>query len=215
MVSSYKVFAIREKHLEEVAAVHVQAFRDSALTRLGLEAVRRYYEWQLVGPHDHEFIGLFESNRLQGYAVGGISRGALAGFIKRNRGLLVLEMFKRPWLLLGKDFRRRSYAGFRVLSSRPRSSGGAPIRSTARSFGILAIAVAPTVQGKGLGRILMNHLEAAAAGKGFNRMHLTVAANNTNAIAFYQNIGWSRAVTGSGSDDRMEKDLVQTDQLVG
>lgn len=61
----------------------------------------------------------------------------------------------------------------------------------------------------------MNHLEAAAAGKGFNRMHLTVAANNTNAIAFYQNIGWSRAVTGSGSDDRMEKDLVQTDQLVG
>jgi len=43
--------------LADVAKVHCRAFADAALTRLGCEAVRRYYLWQLEGPHEHWFRG--------------------------------------------------------------------------------------------------------------------------------------------------------------
>jgi hypothetical protein len=37
--------------LDAVAKLHLDAFTDRALTKLGQEAVRRYYEWQMAGPH--------------------------------------------------------------------------------------------------------------------------------------------------------------------
>lgn len=52
--------------LLDVAHIHIQAFPDSALTKLGREAVRRYYEWQIVGPHDALNIGVFAQNEILG-----------------------------------------------------------------------------------------------------------------------------------------------------
>ena len=68
---SDKIAQIKPEHLPGVAALHARAFPDSALTRLGLEAVRRYYEWQLQGPHDFHFIGVPDQTGLRGFAVGG------------------------------------------------------------------------------------------------------------------------------------------------
>lgn len=45
-----------------VAGVHVAAFPSSALTRLGSEAVRRYYLWQIEGPHVQRFRVVWEES---------------------------------------------------------------------------------------------------------------------------------------------------------
>jgi ribosomal protein S18 acetylase RimI-like enzyme len=177
------------------------------LTRLGKEAVRRYYEWQLAGPHDYEFIGMFDNGILQGYAVGGISRGAMSGFLKQNRAFLVCEVLKRPWLLLGKEFRHRIVVGLRALVPKPRPRNAGSLKSPARSFGILAIAISPEFQGKGIGKLLMDYLEIAATKRGFSRMHLTVASGNKNAIAFYHRLCWKRQ-SGGVDSHKMEKELL-------
>src|SRR5439155_17891990 len=94
------------RHLPAVALVHARAFPDSALTRLGLEAVRRYYEWQLQGPHEHHFIGVFDQDNLVGFAVGGRARGALAGFVKRNKWFLVRRIMRKPRLVFSEKGRK-------------------------------------------------------------------------------------------------------------
>lgn len=74
-------------NLIDVAKVHKRAFPESALSKLGLEATRRYYEWQLLGPHDTYAIGVFENDLLLGFCFGGVFRGALNGFLNKNKNL--------------------------------------------------------------------------------------------------------------------------------
>jgi len=76
---------IQENDLPHVAAVHLLAFPDSALSMLGTEAVRRYYEWQLVGPHEVTAISAYINTELVGFCFGGMFRGALSGFVRNNQ----------------------------------------------------------------------------------------------------------------------------------
>lgn len=43
--------------LGQAVQIHRAAFPDSALTKLGAEAVCRYYLWLLTGPHDAVNVG--------------------------------------------------------------------------------------------------------------------------------------------------------------
>jgi len=196
---------IEPGHLPAVAEVHIKAFRGSALTRLGKESVRRYYEWQLCGPHSHEFVGVFDNGELRGFAVGGISRCAMSGFVRRNAAFLCWTVLSHPWLFIGPLFRRRLGLGIRVFS-RTTKTQPAP-QPSQRSFGILAIAVHPGLQERGLGRILMDQMETVAKTEKFTRMHLTVAKDNAQAIAFYERLGWSKSLDGTTWEGRMQKEL--------
>jgi ribosomal protein S18 acetylase RimI-like enzyme len=183
--------------MKAVARVHVQAFPSSALTRLGLEAVKRYYEWLLLGPHDAVRFGAFEDGQAIGFCFGGIFRGALSGFLRANRGFLIFRVILRPWLVTNQIFRDRLLRAVRILR---RSSNGRPSPlngSTPRPFGILSIGVLPSAQGLGVGRLLMQQTEDAARRDGYSEMLLTVSTSNHKAIRFYENLQWKR-VGGSG-----------------
>lgn len=58
MLSIFVLTVLNHDDLPAVAAIHVAAFPDSALTALGVEAVRRYYAWQLDGPHEVFALGV-------------------------------------------------------------------------------------------------------------------------------------------------------------
>ena len=202
-----QLMPIEPRHLLLVAQVHCLAFPNSAMTRLGCEVVRRYYLWQLVGPHNHQFVGYFESGSLLGYAVGGISRAATAGFVRRNLWFLGWKVLTKPWLWNGRHFRGRLKVATRGLWRHPAQVQTTP-QVAMRSFGVLAIAVNPQHQGKGIGKFLMCALEAAAREQGYPRVHLTVAADNTQAIAFYERLGWRKVPSGPDWGGRMEKELL-------
>ncbi len=196
MTADMQCSRVRPEDLKSVAEIHLRAFPESALTWLGLEAVRRYYEWQLAGPHDHEFLGIWRGRNLLGYAVAGVSRGAMSGFVRRNAGFLACRVLMRPWLICTSRFRGRLKLGLRSLS-RGRPSPPPPRAPSAdRSFGVLAVAIDPAAQGQGLGKLLMNHLESVAKAGGYDRMHLTVGVDNAGAIAFYERLGWTKAMNG-------------------
>lgn len=178
--------------LTRVAGIHSVAFPDSALTKLGVEAVRRYYKWLLEGPHDAIRIGAFVDSKIVGFCFGGVFRGAMSGFLRANQLFLCSRVLIRPWMAANPIFRNRVASAVRILSRtknrQPQLARPAPAAS--KPFGILAIAVSPDRQGLGVGRLLMQKSEDIARQRGFQEMILTVSTSNDQAISFYENLQW-------------------------
>ena len=179
------------------------AFPKSALTLLGAEAVRRYYTWQLLGPHDVTPSGAFIGSNLVGFSFSGVFRGATSGFLKRNRAYLIMRVLSHPWLITNPLIRERLRLGARILGRTKRD--GKPAGEQRRSFGILSIAVDPSVQGSGVGQMLMRNAETAARTLGFNQMHLTVNPDNDQAVRFYEKLNWNKFQTVDGWTGSMRK----------
>ena len=57
---------------------------------------------------------------------------------------------------------------------------------------VQTVAVAPHVQGRGIGRLLVEHLIVAAARRGAGSLLLEVRADNRSAITLYQSVGFER-----------------------
>jgi ribosomal protein S18 acetylase RimI-like enzyme len=168
--------------------IHRAAFPESALSKLGPESVRRYYEWQLLGPHEPLALGAFLDERLCGFCFGGTFSGSMAGFLHHNRVYLLWRVLTHPWLATDQVFRKRVLVGTKILK-RLRRSTLAKLRTqggTRRTFGILSIAVHPRGQGLGFGRALMKESESVARQRGFDQIDLTVHTQNHQAVRFYE-----------------------------
>lgn len=198
---------VKRDDLADIARVHVAAFPKSALTRLGSEAVRRYYLWQLEGPHEHWFRGAWVGDRLVGFCVSGVSRGALGGFLQANRAFLALQLLVRPWLWGSPLVLDRLKVALRSLGGIRKRLASQVVRSSFRSWGILSIAVLPECRGNGTARALMEDAEAEAKRRGFRHMHLTVDVKNERAIRFYEKLGWKKVLESGEWKGTMTKQL--------
>jgi ribosomal protein S18 acetylase RimI-like enzyme len=197
------VRAAQPADLDAMARIHLASFPDAAITMLGQEAARRYYEWQSEPVHDAVALVALDGERLVGFCVGGVFRGALSGFLRRNALFLVGAVSSRPAVLMDARFREKIRTGVRLLGRLARRrathlfsrnearlpvAGGPQIRS----FGILAIATEPGSQLGGVGRALMAAADAEARRRRFRRMNLSVHPSNERAVRFYEALGWLR-----------------------
>lgn len=192
-MSSILIRNVSESDLLEITSIHMSAFPESALTKLGKEAVRRYYHWQLHGPHDCYAIAAYDVDQMLGFCFGGVFRGALVGFLQKNKQFLFWRVLLRPWLLFNEIFRDRLKTAFRSLRIFPRKKKVIKTSipsNPVKSFSILSIAVDPSIQTKGVGKMLMQTAELEAIHRGYDHMHLTVHPSNTNAVQFYLRVGW-------------------------
>lgn len=207
MAEDFDLKPLDESHLPDVANVHIAAFPTSILTRFGPEAVRRYYEWQLNGPHDRVALGAWSSGSLVGFIFAGRFDAALFGFLRRERWHLAARMLRRPAMILDRELRPSLRTGLRSLVRRRAGPPPDPVHR-ARSYGVLAIAVLPVAQGTGAAQGLLDAAESAARSASAASMHLTVAPENTRAVRFYERNGWARlADEGSEWSGRMRKPL--------
>ena len=177
--------------LGDVARLHVDAFPDSVLGHLGVEAVRRNYLWQMEGPHDLTALVGIDGGRVRGFLFGGVFRGSTIGFVKKEKWFLAGQVARHPKVLLGRMGWDRIGLAARLLRTRwsaptPEDPGSVPTST----FGVLAIAVDPSSQGRGVGRALMEEARRRASAAGFTSMHLSVHPDNAPAIAFYRSLGW-------------------------
>ncbi|MDX1437791.1 MAG: GNAT family N-acetyltransferase, partial [Anaerolineales bacterium] len=164
---------------------------------VGDEAVRRYYQWQLLGPHNVTALGADFNQTIVGFCFGGQFRGAMSGYVAKNRAYLLLSLLFRPWIFVKPSVLRRIKGLFsqymQSLQARPGEAGSS--QEVPDYFGILAIAVLPEFQSRGVGKQLMWHAEMAARKQGDPRMRLVVNADNLQAFRFYQSIGWEVITT--------------------
>jgi ribosomal protein S18 acetylase RimI-like enzyme len=208
-VAEIRVERLARDHLAQVAELHARAFPDSAINALGTEAVRRYYQWLLDGPHDAALVGAWSGDRLVGFCAAGVFRGAMNGFLRANRWYLARRIATHPSLLASPLVRDRMKQAITItvrfsgLARRIRT--GPPARPR---FGVLAIATDPQVRGAGAGRALMAEAETRAVATGHDHMVLTVHPENSRAVRFYEQLGWRRDPPAPGRwSGAMIKDL--------
>jgi ribosomal protein S18 acetylase RimI-like enzyme len=177
--------------LAGLARLHIQAFPGSVLGELGEEAVRRNYRWQLNGPHDLTALVAADDGQMLGFLFGGVFRGSTIGFVKAERWFLAGQVARHPRILLRGVGWSRVGLALRLLARRsPTAQPEQPDAVPRRSLGVLAIAVDPGAQGRGVGRALMAEATRRARRQGFESMHLTVHPSNEQALGFYRSLGW-------------------------
>lgn len=197
--------------LPQIVSIHAAAFPTSALTQLGLEAIRRDYEWLMNGPHEAINLGCEYDGGLAGFCFSGRFNGARSGFVRHNRFFLIWTLVTHPWLIVNTiimEQLRLEWIIFlkQVRSRRPSTIFPSPTERQ-RSYGILSIAVHPKYQGLGLGKALTNRAEAIARQQGFQQMHLTVHFDNMQAIRFYESQGWRKESDENGWQGKMMKKI--------
>jgi len=189
-----RIRAVTHADLPAIARIHCAAFPRGALVALGPGAVERYYDWQLEGPHDAIAIVAEYGGAVSGYCFAGVHRGALSGFLRRHRAYLLARVLMRPWLLGSPLFRQRLQAGVMTqLKRRHTSPPTMPPKPPERHFGVLAIAVDPQAEGRGIGTLLMQESERVARERHFPVVALTVEPGNERAVRFYERLGFSKA----------------------
>jgi ribosomal protein S18 acetylase RimI-like enzyme len=188
----FNVRPLTEADLEQVTRIHLDAFPDSAFTRLGAGAVTRYYHWLLMGHHQAYCIGAFADETLAAFCFGGKFHGATSGFLQKNRWYLAGIVIMRPWLAFNSLFRQRFQEGLHGLRI-ARRVAEIPLeakRKKKNRFTLLAIATDPKQQGHGAGGELMARSEVFAREHGYAEMSLTVHSRNQRALGFYKHLGW-------------------------
>lgn len=179
--------------LDSIVGLHRRAFPDSVLARLGTDALRGYYRWQIAGPHEVAAVGVWGDGRLLGLLLGGRFRGSMIGFVKHEWVHLGGCLVRHPAIVFGPRGRAALATGVRLLLlPTSRTTVERPERVPDQSFGVLVIAVDPDAQRDGLGRLLLSWAENEAAQAGFERLHLTIDPTNWGAAAFYRELGWER-----------------------
>jgi ribosomal protein S18 acetylase RimI-like enzyme len=186
--------------LTTAARLHCAAFPESLLSRLGVSLVTSYYNWQLqCGASSAAFRALVaeRGGEVCGFVVGGRYQGATSGFVWRYWRVLAVALLRNADLLFSQTVREKiasvAVSLVKVAVGRrrkPPAPTEAP--SFVPSFGILALAVAPSREGSGVGRALMAEMVQAARTLAFPRMNLTVNPDNVRAVAFYERGGWRR-----------------------
>lgn len=107
--------------------IHQLAFPQSAMTHLGSEATKRYYDWLLTGPHPDAFcIGLECELTLVGFCFGGRFNAATGGFLQKNRTFLIGRVLTHPWLVFNPLFRERLTLGVTILRRLRRAQSPPP-----------------------------------------------------------------------------------------
>lgn len=202
-----EIYELSGEDLTIITEIHCSAFPETALTKLGGETVRRYYEWQMDHAENALIIGAFVREKMAGFCFGGRFKDATSGFLKHNKFYILWRIASHPWLVRDRIFRERISFGIKVL--RKKMMRKAREKKLAKdislkkitefdtrlnSFGILSIAVDSRFQGEGVGYELMRASEDAARLRKYKQMNLSVHTDNLQAIRFYEKCGWERLI---------------------
>lgn len=211
MKQEFVLKELEPEDLRQVAGVHLNSFPESALTKLGAKIVRRYYLWQLTGPHRKvRATGAFVGSDCAGFSFSGIFNGSTSGFIQQNKSFLVKEVLLRPWLIFNPLFMKRLGEGVKLLrraskKRSPKSAAGG--ESPMTDYGILSIAVADKYQKSGIGQMLMLDAEKEARKYGYRQICLTVHPDNQKAVRFYEKQNWQKFYQSDCWNGAMIKNL--------
>jgi hypothetical protein len=179
--------------IDRIVEIHLASFPKTALSQLGPETVRRYYEWLLFGPHDVVPLGAYSGDELIGYTVGGLFRGATGGFVRKHRWYLMRRIVFRPWLLGDSLFRDRVTSGFRILLRPIFPLPASPPDRTPyeKQFGLLVTAVHPNHRGNSV-FLLVKEAEQAARELRFEEVVFTIDPKNTRLAQMYDWLGYEK-----------------------
>lgn len=210
-MNHYTISPLRMEHIPAITEIHLKAFPDRAMSLLGRGAVARYYQTILNHNRFCLSIGVFDQGQLIGYLFGGEMGAVMNNYLRNNAVYLCTAILLRPWLIMKPIVRKNVGLAGSVLKrmvNRPRKPNQ-PSGGRRNLFTVLAVAVDPTVQHKGAGKMLMAYAEQVSREKGYTRMNLSVDPSNTSAIKFYERLDWVKDQSAVPWNGYMDKYLTQ------
>lgn len=205
--------SLKTDDLPQVARVHARAFPRTAMAKLGLEALRRYYYSLMQFDEGARGIGAFVEDRLIGFCFVGVRRQSDRTFLRHNWAFVAWRIALNPRLLREPMFRERIVLGLRLVRElltqpfrrRPAPSASAVAAPEPRSFGIQYLAADPAFHGSGVGKALLLAGEQLSRDLGYREIQLGVVPENRHAIGFYQHMGWIKVPDDESWSGLMQK----------
>lgn len=173
---------VKLKNIDDIVAVHDDAFAGFFLTSLGDGFLKTYYKSVLKSPKG-VLLGCFKNEDLIGFcAATEESIGFNKSIIKQSFiafiGIAIKLLLTRP------------SAVFRLFSNFTKKSND--VEDDGNYAELLSIGVLKKAQGMGAGKSLLIELENVMKEKGVKRLSLTTDYyNNEGAIGFYKSLGYS------------------------
>jgi len=191
------------KDLDKLASCHKIIFRDSLISKLGVDVIKKKLKWYLLNNRGILFHIENESGDILGYFSGIITPksgefGSVSNTISYSLKETLFAYLRAPWLLLNKQTKKKAYYFLKQQIKRVYSnffSRGKDIKQKEfiPSVGLVSIGVLYT--NKGHGTLLIKNFERLAknsllAIEEKKIMTLTVKLNNIKATNFYIKNGW-------------------------
>lgn len=168
--------------VDAVVAVHLEAFGDAFLARLGPRFLKLYYEVLLDAPGGVLLVGEDPELGVVAFAAGATDPGDVTSGLRSHPGRLLWSVLRG----VVADPTLVTATVRNVLRMRGASSG-----HRASAAELTSIAVSPRVEGSGLGHLALQAFEQACAESGCDVVELTTdARDNSHAISFYRRHGY-------------------------
>lgn len=184
---------MRSAEAKDLAQLHLRMIHTGFLSSLGTRFLKVLYSAMSEAPGTCVLVA--ESNDVVCGFVAGVSdtRDFYAWFLRRR-------LFSAIWSLIPRALRPSS---LRRIWETLRYGAGEHRRAPAE---LLAMAVAPAAQGRGVGARLVSGLFDWAATTGIQTMRVVVGADNTAAASLYRRSGFgeSREITVHGDEKSLE-----------
>lgn len=171
-----------ERDLDAIVRVHQKAFRGFLMTLLGPRFLRGYYQCVLEYPQ-----AIFLVAELEGQVV-----GFVAGFVNPPRFYARIRQRKLSLALVAASHLVwRPHLWQRTLTSMRRVKTTALDKDVPHLAELASLGVAPHVQGRSIGKQLVQAFLETAARHNVHEVMLTTDAHNNDTVnAFYQNLGF-------------------------
>ena len=197
--STVVIKPLTEGAVSTIVDIHLRAFPSFFLSRMGAPVLNVFYRGFL---NTDNVIALQaeKDGQVVGAAVGPINpEGFFAKLVRRNWfrfGLASLSFMARNPLEISRVLRALRYRG-----SDQRASGAL----------LSSIAVAPSCQGHGVGRKLLEAWEISVRRHGCTAAYLTTdAVENARTLKFYHEAGWMSGDSFSTPEGRLMKILIRS-----
>lgn len=209
--AGWHVEPLSHKTLESLAECHIRCFPGYFLTNCGPRLVALFYEDFLESPIAMGFVAIdHATGMVVGFVTGNTDGPAYRQWsLWRQRGLRAKLLVGRLFCsirLWGQVLLRAVRAAGSVLTRLAGKGGAGGLDPRDAKARLLSIGVLPEMRGSGVAAALIEQFENACRARGETRVGLSVFADNSRAIRFYEKSGWTR-LEGLGPGVRFVKEL--------
>lgn len=178
-----KILRMEKEHLDEVALLHIEAFKDYPSTKLGKAYVKAFLKLFLESEFSIMYVAI-KNLKVCGYVIG-IENNKLK--TKKISPIIFLSFLRKPYLIFDKKILNKIYYKFRNLLKIDKEV--LPLLPSP-FISLVGIGVAPENMGKGIGQNLMESFEQEAIKRGYKAMRLSVYNENLRAKKLYERCLW-------------------------
>jgi GNAT superfamily N-acetyltransferase len=187
----------KKEHIEGIIKVHIQAFTTHLLTKLGPPFLRLYYLRILDYKNGILLVSVDQNGIITGFAAGFLYPEQFYSILKSRRFQLAWACL--PGLIKSPSLFKRVLGNANSLQDADQVKKGLSDKACELS----SIAICPSHQRKGLGKLLLNSFENQAKMLGANQIYLNTDRLNNNSVnQFYSTSGYKIVKVYNAPGDR-------------